>query len=282
MGRSTRKPESSFRATALHAPTHGLPSTEIDAAASDQETARAYLLSHGSNLLRDGVYPRLPAEGYLNNLLKVLSFIHVNQTRFTQAHLGLDVCAAVETIALELQALPDIPLDRIPSEEQATHPFTATAALLLSAYQQSVRQALTSASSQEKIATTYLPNSFQTKDAHQVADAMALFLEGAQRFPVCWKRAGITATQLQGLKSQQRMLAGWVQHNQERGNPSLAHVRRARLLHAALEYFFDRYAAIVSAKFLDMPAERLRALRWVPRKPRADQTEITYNAKKAS
>lgn len=272
MGRSNRKPELTSSATALHAPMARLHPGEIDAAGSDQAAARAYLLSHGGDLLRDGIYPRLPAEGYLNNLVKVLSFIHAHQAQFTQAYLGPDVCAAAETIALELQSLPDVPLDRIPNEAQATHPFTATAALLLSAYQQSVRKTLTGASIQEKQVANYLPTSFQTKDAQQVASAIALFLEGARRFPYSWSRAGITATQLQGLASQERMLSGWVQHHQQRGNPSLAHVRQARLLHAALEYFFDRYAAIVSAKFLDLPAERLRALRWVPRKPRTSQT----------
>lgn len=235
---------------------------------TEVQSAREYLMTHGENLLWDGVYPRLPVEQYLDRLVLVLAFVHRHVDRFSQAHLGQAVCAAVESIALELQMIPDIQLDRIVEEKQVTHPFTATAALLLCAYREAIRHQLPPKGNAVVSEAFGLLKTLNPRDAGQVAAAMDGFLLAAQVHPDWVAKASITDSQLKGLASQRRVLVGWVAQNQRLGNPTLAQVRRARVLHAAIEYFFDRYAAIVSAKFLDLPQERLRGLRLVPRKPR--------------
>lgn len=230
---------------------------------STPETAKQYLLMRASDLVEDGVYPRQALEPYLDALVKVLHFVHTHTELFAEAHLGWELCDAVEKIAMELHMLPHVRLDRLPQEADSQQELVGTAAMLLRSYRDSVRRVARGSQGLTVRAAFGLAEEVDAKLPTQVAAGIDVFLKAAEKHPdVLWE-AGISAAQLRGLLAQKRVLSGWICRQPHATNRS--EIKRVQILHAAVEYFFDRYGAVVSAKFLEQPALRLRGLSLIPR-----------------
>lgn len=228
--------------------------------------ATEHLLERARALVEDRVYPRLPLEAYLDALLPVLRFVSSHQARFSDAYLGLATCAAVEGICENLQALPYVPLHTLPQDPEPVHALVSTAALLLRAYQEAVRRVVQGRHAMRIRAAFGLNEPFHTGCMQGVTAALALFLQGAQAHPLYVTEAGLSTKQLRGLEAHLGVMQGWIGKSQE-SLPAKRELQHARVLHAAVEYFFDRFAAITGARFLDKPQERLRGLHLVPRPP---------------
>ncbi len=242
-----------------------LPVQPLRAGFPDVESATRYLLTHAENLVEDKVYPRLPIEPYLDAMVEVLSFIHEYPERFAEANLGKEVCLAAEYIAIEIQTLPNVSLHVVPEEKMANQDLLSTAAVLLCAYQDAIRRVARGSSAAPVRAAFGLQTEVDSKDVDQILKGIGRFLSAAAQHPDYTIEAGISFGQLKGLEAQRRVLQQWVKKCQAGGIPQASTLKRAKVLHAAIEYFFDRFAAAMSAKFLDMPEERVRGLRLVPR-----------------
>lgn len=233
----------------------------------DVEAATRYLLSRAEELVQDGVLPRRSADLYLDALVPVLGFIHDRAELFKEANLGPEVCAAVEQIAAELQAIPDTPRGSTPPRGPS-HEAVSTAALLLTAYRDALRRVARGPKGLAARTDFGMGGSLDVRDPQQVADGIARFLAAAQAHPEYVADAGLSHKQLDGLAAQARVIIGMLRQQRQRGEPTPKQVRTTQVLHTALEYFFDRFSAAVSAKLLDRPDERIRGLRLVPRDPR--------------
>lgn len=256
-------------------PFSSIPLTLSDLAhefATDSEDrlaeAQQALLERAKVLVSERIYPRAPLAPYLTALRPVLHFIKTHEKRFTEAHISSDFCAVLEGMALELQSLPHVPLQTLPPEPHSLQDVAATAAMLLRAYQDAVRRVAHGSHHMSVRAAFGLSESIQSNRVDQVVEAIDLFLMGARRYPAFLQEAGLSPGQLRGLRVQQKVLQAWLAHSQGSTIPSLQSLEQARLLHAVVEYFFDRFAAVVGARFLDLPEERLRGLQLVPRTPR--------------
>jgi hypothetical protein len=233
----------------------------------DVEAATRYLLSRAEELVQDGVLPRRAADLYLDALVPVLGFIHDRAELFKEANLGPEVCAAVEQIAAELQAIPEAPPGSTPPRGPS-HEAVSTAALLLTAYRDALRRVARGPKGLAARTDFGVSASLDVRDPQQVADGIARFLTAAQAHPEYVADAGLSQKQLDGLAAQARVIVGLLRQQRQRGEPTLKQVRTTQVLHTALEYFFDRFSAAVSAKLLDRPDERIRGLKLVPRDPR--------------
>lgn len=233
--------------------------------------AQEALLSRARLLVNEQVYPRAPLGPYVNALRAVLNFVRTHERRFTEAHLSADMCSVMEGVALELRSLPHVPLTTMPPKPHSLQEIAATTAMLLRAYQDAVRRVVQGSHNMKVRAAFGLSESIQPNQVDQVVEAIGLFLAGSKRYPLFLKEAGLSVGQLRGLRIQQQVLRAWLSENQTPTIPSMGALEQVRVLHAAVEYFFDRFAAIVSARFLDLPEERLRGLQLVPRKPNLRQ-----------
>ncbi|MCS6912851.1 MAG: hypothetical protein RMK29_11790 [Myxococcales bacterium] len=233
----------------------------------DVETATRYLLSRAEELVQDGVVPRRPADVYLDALVPVLSFIYARAELFREANLGPEVCGAVEQIAQELQATPEAPPGRPDPVAAQTQEAVSTAALLLTAYRDAIRRVARGRRGEAVRAHFAVAESVDTRFPEEVAHAIQRFLDAARDHPSYVAEAGLSPRQLEGLAAQRRVILARLEQQRRAGLPTPSQARTARVLHTALEYFFDRFSAAVSAKLLDHPEERLRGLRLVPRDP---------------
>lgn len=233
----------------------------------DLESATRYLLQHAEDLVQDGVLPRLPVEPYLDGLVPVLTFIYARADLFREANLGPEVCGAVEHIAEELQGMSDVPMGadtrllRNPREQEAV----STGALLLTVYRDAIRRVARGPRGMAARAAFGMGDSAEMRHPEHVVQGIELFLKGAAQHPSYVAEAGLSAKQIEGLAAQRRVILGRLKLRRDQGAPSPATLHRARVLHGALEYFFDRFSAAVSAKLIDHPEERVRGLRLVPR-----------------
>ncbi len=231
----------------------------------DADAALRYLLKRAEELVQDGVHPRLPYELYLDALVPVLTFIHARKEVFAEANLGAEVCAAVEQIAAELQAAPSSALDRVSRTESPPHETTATGALLLTAYRDAVRRVSLGPRGLLARQRFGIGDTLDVRNPDQVASGIERFLDGAVRHPEYLQETGLSRKQLDGLSAQRRVILAQARERRILGVPSISSVQSVRVLHAALEYFFDRFSAAVSAKLFHQPEERVRGLRLVPR-----------------
>lgn len=231
----------------------------------DADSALRYLLKRAEELVQDGVRPRLPFELYLDALVPVLAFIHARKEVFNEANLGAEVCAAVEQIAAELQAAPTSALAMVSRTETPSHETISTGALLLTAYRDAIRRV--ARGSKGLVARHHFGtgDNLDVRNPEQVAGGIERFLDGAVRHPEYILEAGLSRKQLDGLAAQRRVIVAQTRERQLLGVPTVSSVQSVRVLHAALEYFFDRFSAAVSAKLFHQPEERVRGLRLVPR-----------------
>lgn len=232
----------------------------------DVDTATRYLLSRAEELVQDGVMPRRPVELYLDALVPVLTFIYDRKDLFKEANLGPEVCGAVEQIAQELQTIPDLPAGR-PARPGHTQEAASTGGLLLTAYRDAISRVARGPKGEAVRADFGVNDSIDVRSPEEVAAAIAQFLRAAERHTEYLIEGGLSTKQLEGLGAQRRVILARLEQQRRAGLPTPAQTRTSQVLHAALEYFFDRFSAAVSAKLLDHPEERLRGLRLVPRDP---------------
>lgn len=234
---------------------------------SDVESASRYLLSRGEALVVDGVLPRLPIDVYLDALVPVLRFINQRAALFAEANLGPEVCAAAEAIAHELQGETDQQVETVRRRQELTmakeQEAVTTGALLLTVYRDAIRRVARGPRGQAVREHFGVADEVDTRDPQQLAAGMERFLQGAQRHPEYVQDAGLSPKQLDGLAAQRRVILARVRYKYQAG--ALAADQRLLVLHASLEYFFDRYSAAVSAKLFEQPEERVRGLKLVPR-----------------
>lgn len=231
------------------------------------EEATRYLLTRAEGLVSDGVQPRLPVDAYLDALVPVLAFIHEHGALFADANLGPEVCAAAEAVAQELQSIPEAQLRALQQRQQRTREreqeSLSTGALLLSVYRDAIRRVARGPRGNQARERFGLADEADARDGAQIADGIERFLLAAQEFPEHVSEAGLSPRQLAGLAAQARVIRARTRHRREPG--TFGGAQRYLVLHAALEYFFDRFSAAVTAKLFDLPAERLRGLKLVPR-----------------
>lgn len=229
----------------------------------DVESATRYLLTRAEDLVQDGVLPRLPLDPYLDALVPVLGFIYARAGLFAEANLGPEVCAAVEQIAQELQTAPDTSVPEPAPASTQEQDALSTGALLLTAYRDAIRRVARGPKGQQARTDFAVGEPVDARNPKQVAAAIAAFLEATRRHPEYVQEAGLSDNQLSGLGAQRRIVAAMGRTSRPPGTAS--GVQRTRVLRAALEYFFDRFSAAVSAKLIDRPEDRVKGLRLVPR-----------------
>lgn len=239
----------------------------IHAAWETPEDAARYLLSQAEGLLSDGAMPRLPVDAYLDALWPVLDFIHQRAGLFAEANLGPKVCAAAELLAHELADLPEA-REAVLRQRQARtqvreQEAVSTGALLLSVYRDAVRRVARGPRGNEARERFGLADDVDARDGRQVAASITRFLGAARAFPAYVREAGLSAGQLRGLAAQGRVIRARTRHRHQPG--TFGGAQRYLVLHTALEYFFDRFSAAVTAKLFDLPVERLQGLRLCPR-----------------
>ena len=94
-----------------------------------------------------------------------------------------------------------------------------------------------------------------SRDGQGLADGIARFLAAATRFPEVALDAGLSARQLSGLAAQERVLrAHLIQRKQQAMTAGLP--QRVRIMHLALDLFFDRFEAALGARLWDQPTYR--------------------------
>ena len=153
-----------------------------------------------------------------------------------------------------------------------------TGVLLLGAYRQAVRQALRGARAAALRAEFAVDSEVTTKGGEQVAAELARFLHAAARYPEVLGDAGLTSAQLLGLMAQERVLRALAERRRSEATAA-GSTYRAKVLHLALESFFDRYCAALLVRMLAQPEEQVRGLALAPRsagrrsgRPPADYT----------
>lgn len=231
------------------------------------EEATRYLLSRAEGLVSDGVQPRLPVESYLDALVPVLAFIHEHAALFSDANLGAEVCAAAEAVAQELHAVPETALQAAAQRQLRTREreqeSLSTGALLLTVYRDAVRRVARGPRGNLARERFGLADEVDARDGLQIAEGIERFLTAARELPEYVLEAGLSKRQLAGLRAQARVIRARTRHRREPG--TFGGGQRFLVLHAALEYFFDRFSAAVTAKLFDLPFDRIRGLKLVPR-----------------
>jgi hypothetical protein len=240
---------------------------------ADTAAALQALLERAQTLSESGLPPRLPVQAYLDAVDQVLRFVAAQPLLHGEVNLGPEMCGAVLRVAQELRG-------ETPSARRLAEPLVVlpplgvqheealrTGVMLLAAYRQAVRRGLRGAQAAAARAEFAVDAEVGTRDGILVAEGIARFLHAAERYPEVLAAAGLTGPQLLGLAAQERVLRAL--HEQRRREAVAAGSSyRTRILHLALECFFDRYAAALLVHMLAQPEEQLRGLSLVPRSGR--------------
>lgn len=236
---------------------------------ADPASALAALLQRARTMGEAGVPARLPVQSYLDALGSVLRFIAAHPLLHGEVNLSAEMCGAVLRVAEELQG-------RVPSAPGLAEPLVVppplsvqheeairTGVLLLGAYRQAVRKALRGPKAAAR-AEFAVDSELTTRDGAQVAAGITRFLHAAERFPEVLGEAGLTGPQLLGLAAQERVLRALAEQRRAEA-VAAGSAYRTRVLHLALESFFDRYSAALLLRMLAQPEDQLRGLALAPR-----------------
>ncbi len=237
---------------------------------ADPASALTALLQRARTMGEAGVPARLPVHSYLDALGSVLRFIAAHPLLHSEVNLSAEMCGAVLRVAEELQG-------RVPSAPGLAEPLAVppplsvqheeairTGVLLLGAYRQAVRKALRGPKAAAARAEFSVDSEVTTRDGTQVAAGITRFLHAAERFPEVLGEAGLTGPQLLGLAAQERVLRALAEQRRAEAVAS-GSAYRTRVLHLALESFFDRYCAALLLRMLSQPEDQLRGLALAPR-----------------
>lgn len=239
---------------------------------ADARTALGTLLARATDLATDGVEPRLPATRYLESIGPVLRFVATQPLLHDELSLSREICGAALRIAEELLGRPAsapglaeplfVPPPRAVEHEEALR----SAVLLVNAHRAALDTALGDRSAEDRSARAEfaVAEMLNMRDAERVGEALARFLLAAERWPHALVKARIKPAHLVGLAAHGRALR---RYDEERARLAVTAdaPRRARILHLALEYFFDRYAAAVCVRLIGEPAAQREGLALVPK-----------------
>lgn len=237
---------------------------------ADPAAALTALLQRARTMGEAGVPARLPVQSYLDALGSVLRFIAAHPLLHGEVNLSAEMCGAVLRVAEELQG-------RVPSAPGLAGPLVVppplsvqheeairTGVLLLGAYRQAVRKALRGPKAAAARAEFAVDGELTARDGAQVAAGITRFLHAAERFPEVLSEAGLTGPQLLGLAAQERVLRALTEQRRAEA-VAAGSAYRTRVLHLALESFFDRYCAALLLRMLSQPEDQLRGLALAPR-----------------
>lgn len=237
---------------------------------ANAQAALTALLARARALAESGLGARLPVTSYLDALGSVLGFIASHPVLHAEVNLSAEMCGAVLRVAQELGGRPASapglaePLVVTPPLTVQHEEAIRTGVLLLGAYRQAVRQVLRGPKAAALRAEFALDGETTTRDGEQVADGILRFLHAAERYPEILAEARLTGPQLLGLAAQERVLRALsVRRHADATAADSAH--RTRVLHLALESFFDRYSAALLVRMMAQPEEQLRGLALAPR-----------------
>lgn len=236
----------------------------------DTASALSALLQRARTMGEAGVPARLPVQSYLDALGSVLHFIAAHPLLHGEVNLSAEMCGAVLRVAEELQgrvpSAPGLaePLAVLPPLSVQHEEAIRTGVLLLGAYRQAVRKALRGPKAAAARAEFAVDSEVNTRDGEQVAAGITRFLHAAERFPEVLAEAGLTGPQMLGLAAQERVLRALAEQRRSEA-VAAGSAYRTRVLHLALESFFDRYCAALLLRMLAEPEAQLRGLALAPR-----------------
>lgn len=239
---------------------------------SDARSALDTLLQRAADLANDGVEPRLPAPRYLEAIAPVLRFVATQPLLHDELSLSREICGAALRIAEEILGRPAsapglaeplfVPQPRAVQHEEALR----SAVLLVNAHRAALDAALGDRTEGDRAARAEfaVAEMLSMREAERVGEALSRFLLAAERWPHALVKARIKPAHLVGLAAHGRALRS---HEEERARLAVTAgaPQRARILHLALEYFFDRYAAAVCVRLIGAPAAQREGLALVPK-----------------
>ena len=266
--RDPRDPPSTRRSLRASSPALLLSAVASRRPATAQ-AALETLLGRARDLSDEGAVPKVSVERCLLALAPVLKFIASEPALHAEVALSREMCGAVLRIAEEVQG--EIPLApklqaplsiMAPQSVRPPEPLR-TSALLLEAYRDAVRRALRGSTQAGLRAEFGLGNSLGLTDGKQLADSMCRFLHAAERFPDCVKAAGLQPAQLLGLAAQERVLRAMETQAEQQSTANDSQYRR-KVLHLALEYFLERFAAALHLHLRSQPGRMAEGLSLLP------------------
>lgn len=208
------------------------------------------MLARASTLAAEGLAPRRDLGQCLKSLGPVLSFIASQPALSALPALGSDARWAVLRIAQEFEssALPPLAVSLPLSIEHEE--AIRTGVLLLAAYRAAIEGAQGERLSAALAGEFGIGSALQIRDGAKVADGIARFLSAAGRHPEVVLAAKLTARQLAGLESQERVLRSHLAQRQKQSvTPGLP--QRVLILRLSIEHFLDRFEAALRVR---MPA----------------------------
>lgn len=239
---------------------------------ADARSALDTLLQRAADLATEGVEPRLPAPRYLEAIGPVLRFVATQPLLHDELSLSREICGAALRIAEEILGRPASapglaePLFVPPPRDVRHEEALRSAVLLLNAHRAALDTALGDRTDGDRSARAEfaVAEMLSMRDAERVGEALARFLLAAERWPHALAKARIKPAHLVGLAAHGRALRHY-EEDRARLAVTAGAPQRARILHLALEYFFDRYAAAVCVRLIGEPAAQREGLALVPK-----------------